>query len=135
MKESVRFVPNLRKQQLLKQFFEEGYRWRCLGCGRFYKEVPQEIYNHGLLDMCSCGSDLFQDIEEISIFDVVVDPPVSGALFFKENSFVYCKCPVGELKTGDASTECSARLELLEELKDRKVFHCTKSNLKLVISK
>lgn len=52
-----------KKQELL----EDGYTCYCMGCGTAYKKPPTEFYDDGHggreLPMCSCGCDLFADLE------------------------------------------------------------------------
>lgn len=46
---------------------KEGFKYYCLYCGRIYKKVPQVEYEDGhggrWIDMCCCGSDLFEKLE------------------------------------------------------------------------
>ncbi len=53
---------------LLESFKEKGYHEVCLGCNTVYKKKPKQDYEDGhggrCLEMCRCGSDLFEDINE-----------------------------------------------------------------------
>jgi hypothetical protein len=54
-------------------------------------------------------------------------------LVFKEHHAKYCRCPGGEIWTGDSETECQPDFELLEEDSGKKVYRCSVSGLKIVI--
>jgi len=138
MKETLEFVLDEERQQKIKELIEQGYRYRCIKCNTAFKEKRQEFYEDGhggrFIDMCRCGCDLFQRLDEISYLRVEVKP-VDGTLVFKEHHAKYCKCEKGKIWTGDAETECWPDFELLEEKGDKKVYKCLKSNLKIVILK
>ncbi len=139
MKETLEFVLNKELQQRIKELIEAGYHYRCLACGRIYKEKRQEYREDGhggcFVNMCRCGDrDLFQKLEEVSCLDVRVKP-VGRTLVFKEHHAKYCRCMKGEIWTGDAETECDADFELLEDKGDKKIFKCLESGLKIVVLK
>lgn len=107
MRETIKFIPDKKREEKIKKFLKDGYRWRCLGCGLVSKDKRQEFYEDGhggrFIDMCRCGSDLFIKLEDMSCKIVKVQP-VNGTLVFKEHHFKYCKCDKGEVWTGEAET-------------------------------
>lgn len=50
----------------LKKLREKGAKHVCLNCTKVYQKKREEVYENGhggrLLEMCTCGSHLFQDI-------------------------------------------------------------------------
>jgi hypothetical protein len=52
----------------LEKFKGEGYTEVCIACRIVYKQVPTQHYEDGHggrdLEMCSCGSDLFNSIDK-----------------------------------------------------------------------
>ena len=52
----------------LMELERQGTRFVCLNCYRAYEKKPEEIYEDGhggrYLEMCPCGSDLFESIRE-----------------------------------------------------------------------
>ena len=50
----------------LKNLKEQGAEHICLGCHKVYQNKPYEIYEDGhdgrLLEICKCGNDLFENI-------------------------------------------------------------------------
>lgn len=143
MKETIRFIENKERKKKFESWLKEGYRARCVCCGRVYKNTPQKWYEDGhggrYIVMCRCGSDLFKDLSEVIAHQckTVEVKPVNGTLVFKEHHFKYCKCEKGEVWTGKAEFECNAefKLEFLKKDADKKVFRCPKSGLKIVILK
>lgn len=139
MKESIEFVPNQERQKKIEELIAGGYGYRCLKCNRIYKTSRREHYEDGhggrYIDMCCCGCDLFQKLEEVSCLDVEVQEPVNGVLVFKEHHAKYCKCNVGEIWTGDSDTECWASFELLRDDDTEKTLKCSKSGLRIVLLK
>lgn len=141
LKETLEFVPNEDKKRQIAELMAQGFGYVCLDCHTVYKSPPQESGcsgGHGVqsMDMCRCGSDIFEKLEKVSCLKVVVKP-VRGNLVFKKHHFKYCKCAVGEVWTGDADTECGAEynLKLLGKRGDAKVFKCLKSGLTITILK
>ncbi len=140
MKETMEFIPDEKRKEKIRILIEEGYRWKCLGCGGVYKDRPEQMYEDGhggrYIDMCQCGSDLFIELKDISCENVEVGP-VGGTIVLKEHNFKYCKCDKGEVWTGDAETECGAEggFRLLEKSAGKKVFLCPKSGLKIICLK
>lgn len=138
MEETLRFVENKKRKEEIKKLLEKGYLFRCLSCNTVYKEKKQEFYNDGhggrYIDMCSCGCDLFQPLEEMTCLQVELEP-VDGVLVFKEHHAKYCKCDNGEIWTGDSETECHPDFQFLEKKGDRKTYKCLNSGLKIVILK
>ena len=61
--DKIDFVASLENVQALEK---QGARHHCLGCNRLYNQKPKEWYEDGhggrFLEMCGCGSDLFDDI-------------------------------------------------------------------------
>lgn len=51
----------------LQELKEKGAKYVCFGCNQVYANKPTELYDDGAcfrsLDMCSCGSDLFDGID------------------------------------------------------------------------
>lgn len=136
MKETLEFVFNEEKHKLIQELLAQGYCYQCLVCRRVCKTPLKEEVSPGhFINMCSCGSDLFNKLEKISCVQAKVLPPVDGTLVFKQHHAKYCKCDVGESWTGDADTECWTDFELLEKDEEKKVFRCIKSNLKIIILK
>jgi hypothetical protein len=146
MKETIEFVDDLERKKKLEEFLKQGYRVKCLICGKIYKDTPRKWYEDGHggrnIEICSCGSDLFINLEEVIVNrckTVGVKPNADGALVFKEHHFKYCKCDKGKVWTGDAETECfqDGHLEFLELLLDGggKVYRCPKSGLKIIVLK
>lgn len=138
MQETLKFVPDEAEQQKIKELIEQGYKYRCLDCNTVFKELRQELYEDGhggrFIDMCRCGCDLFQKLEETSCLRREVKP-VDGTLVFKEHHAKYCVCEKGAIWTGRSETECHPSFKLLEEEDGKKVFQCLVSGLKIVILK
>ena len=138
MRETIRFVINKETRRKILELIEKGYRYICIGCRTVYKEKGQEFVEDGHgghdMDMCRCGSDLFEELENIRWLDVKVKP-VRKTLVFKEHHAKYCKCEVGEIWTGKTETECRADFRLLKEKSNKKIFKCLRSGLKIVILK
>lgn len=138
MKETLEFVLDREKEEKIKDLIKKGYRYVCVGCGRVYKEKRRELYEDGhgghFIDICSCGCDLFKNLEELTCLAVKVKP-VRKTLIFKEHHAKYCQCEKGEFWTGNAETECHAEFDLLEHKGNKKIFRCLKSGFKIVILK
>jgi len=53
---------------LLEDLKIKGCNYVCLGCLTVYQEKPTQDYDDGhggrLLEMCRCGGDLFENIDE-----------------------------------------------------------------------
>jgi hypothetical protein len=51
----------------LQALVEAGAKYICLGCHKVYQRKPEQEYEDGHggrdLEMCGCGSDLFEDID------------------------------------------------------------------------
>lgn len=137
MEETIKFIVDEKRQKKIKDLLAQGFVSRCMGCGQFFKKVRREFYEDGhsgrFINMCSCGSDLFQKLKEVPCLNVKVEP--GGVLIFKEHHAKYCRCEYGQLWTGDAETECFSDFELLDEEDDQKLFQCSKSGLKIIIWK
>jgi hypothetical protein len=138
MRETIKFVLNEKMQQKVKELIEQGYRYRCLGCNRIYKQPRQETYENGhggrTIDMCVCGCDLFQKLEDMSCVEALVEP-VDGKIVLKEHHLKYCRCGCGEIWCGNAEFECGAPLEFVEEKGDRKFYRCRKSGMTIIVLK
>jgi len=136
MEETIKFVEDEEAVKKRDELLAAGYQWQCLGCRLISKEKRRERYENGhgsrMLDMCACGSDLFRGLAEIPCKDVVVSS-VDGTLVFKEHHAKYCKCELGELWTGDSSTECQAGWESMGKKEGNKIYCCSKSGLKIII--
>ena len=117
---------------------QTGFRYICVRCHALHRKPRQEYYDDGhagrMIDMCSCGCDIFEKIENIPCLHVVVEPR-DGVLVFKEHHAKYCKCSVGTLWTGDFSTECSPDFTLLASEKNKETLRCNKSGMTIVILK
>lgn len=100
--ETAKLIPNEKRKEKIKQLISEGYKYRCLYCGTWYKDYRQ---------FCKCGSDLFRDdkYELENCYNLEVSPHLRNGqnyLIFNESHVKYCKCNVGELWTGQAEYEC-----------------------------
>jgi|GEM_PF-2623615 len=138
MEETLKFVLDADTNKIVKELIDKGYNYRCLGCNKVYKAKRQEPYEDGhggrFIDMCGCGCDLFQPLQEITCLEPEISP-IDGVLIFKEHHAKYCKCNVGEIWTGHAETECHTEFKLLEDEGDKKTYKCTKSGLKIIVLK
>lgn len=139
MQETVRFVLDEERKKELKKFIKQGYKYKCLGCGMIYKNRRKEWYEDGhggrFIEMCKCGSDLFIKLEDINCMVPEIEI-IDNTIIVKEHNFKYCKCPVGEVWTGDSETECWADFENLsvDEL-GNKIFRCEESGIKILLLK
>ncbi|MBD3282104.1 MAG: hypothetical protein GF387_00640 [Candidatus Portnoybacteria bacterium] len=138
MKETIRFVLNKKTQEKIRELIEEGYKYVCLHCKTAYKSKRREPYEDGHggrhIEMCKCGSDLFEELKNLRCLMPEVKP-IQETLVFKEHHAKYCKCEKGEFWTGSSATECRPKFKLLKEEEDKRVFRCPKSNLKIIILK
>lgn len=139
VEESVEFVENPKRKEKVQKLIDEGYEYYCLKCHGVYKRPRREFYEDGhggrRIDMCTCGCDLFGRLEDVRCVSIKVKEPEDGTLVFREHHAKYCKCHVGEIWTGDASTECWPNFELVRDDIVEKTFRCSKSGLKIVILK
>jgi len=133
--ETIQFIVDEKQKRALNKLIDKGYTCKCVSCGKFYKEPPQEWYDDGHggrnIDMCPCDSDLFTSLQDISC-EIIEVKPVDNTIILKEHNFKHCKCPVGKIWKGDASTECWAELKPQEESEGVKIFKCLKSGLKII---
>ena len=77
LKETLEFVPNADKVRQIAELAAQGFSHVCLGCHKVYKSPPQESGcsgGHGFqsMDMCRCGSDLFEKLENVSCLKAVL---------------------------------------------------------------
>jgi len=141
VKETIEFIDDVALEKIVNKALNEGYRFKCLGCGQLYKKKPQESYgnNNGkksapVCDECGCSA--FIILKDIACKILKVKPD-DGVLVFKEHHFKYCRCKNGKVCTGDDDSECSGikDLKLIRETPDKKVFKCHLSELTIVILK
>lgn len=56
----------------LEKLKEKGAKYVCLNCTKVYQKIREELYEDGhggrMIQMCTCGSDLFEDISSFLDF-------------------------------------------------------------------